>query len=364
MRNNDDPIQDLTPFRIGLDNIAENDEINAKYSEYKDDLHDCSDDLSNEGSIREEIAHAQFARKKREEMLENTDRYALKNANTNKKATNSISKTIIIFIIVFLWMVINVMIEISSMFGDISKDIINNNDLNNDLGTYEDYNNYDETDYDFVTYEDYNNYDEADTEIIEDDITYEDQIKNADQDFQNAKNNIFIETTITPEYDMILEIFNNNDKMLSNVKIQLIFYDGEDKPIKICDGFSNALFANGRNIVKIMDMPDMYERFDILISQSYVSDTIDIDISQLELYATQNEEGDFNIELTNNSEYKLDVVSTALIYYKNNKIIDVEEDSIYDIKSGRTEREEIYNFHYNNDYDRIELIINDVRIEQ
>ena len=53
---NDDPIKENNPFRIGLDNLTGDDEINSGI-EYND-LHNCSNDLSDRGSRIEEIAHA------------------------------------------------------------------------------------------------------------------------------------------------------------------------------------------------------------------------------------------------------------------------------------------------------------------
>ena len=52
---NNDPIQDYKPF--GLGNLFEKDEY------YDPNLHNCSDDLSDYGSRKEEYKHAKFAEK-------------------------------------------------------------------------------------------------------------------------------------------------------------------------------------------------------------------------------------------------------------------------------------------------------------
>lgn len=338
MRNNDDPIQDMSPFRMGLDNLTENQEINNDYSS---DLHNCSNDLSNKGSIREEIAHAEFARKRREEMLENTDRYAEKQAQMRRKTKTTFPTVFIIFIFIFFSIVVNMLATIIPLIGEMGESLLNSDYTYYDSGSYDDY--------------------EVDTE--EEYISYEDEMTMKEQIFEDARNNIHIETTLTEDRYLILDMTNENSNMLKNVMIQVIFYDVEDKPVKICEDYKTTLFANGRTVCRLTSVPDNYERFDILITQPYsYNEDKEISLADFELFVTQNNSGDFDVELKNNSEYKVSTATVAAIYYKEDRVVNIQDTVVLDIRSGGTEFDKINNYQDENSYDRVEFIINDAVI--
>lgn len=316
--NNDDPIQEVGSFRLGLDNLAENKEIN---SEYVDDLHNCSNDLSNEGSIKEEIEHAKFARMKKEELLNSTYKTYSRNydAIKNKKSLNPIAILIIIFIVL-------------GTIGDVLFSLIE-------------------------VLEENNSFVHAEPEYSNTDIFKE----STETLFEDSKNNILINATTLSDGSIILDIQNNNINLFNNIKLQTIFYDINNKPIQISENNIDTLFENGRYICNINDVPENYARFEFLITQPYIVDRININKEDIAMNWYVNDENDFEIEITNGSQYVIDSIEIVAIYYKNGSIVNINSNNIYDIKSGKTVTDSMYNFNYN-EYDSVELIINDLYI--
>lgn len=318
---NNGPIQDVSHFRLGLDNLTENIEIN---SEYSDDLHNCSNDLSNEGSIREEIEHAKFAKMKKEELLDRNSSNKTYSQNYDAiKNKKSLSPITIIIVICFL---------IASSGAPLIEVI---------ESIFEEKNSMMYIGQDYIEME---------------------NIKERKQTlFTDSKNNILINATTLSDDSIVLDIQNNNIYMFNNIKIQTIFYDINNKPIHISENNIDTLFEKGRHVCNINDVPANYERFDFLITQPYILDTVNINKEDITMSWYKNSQKDFEIQITNNSAYQLDSIEVVAIYYKEGNIVNINTNNIYDIKSGKTVNDSMYNFNYN-EYDLAELIINDMYI--
>lgn len=107
MSHNNDPIKEYKAYRWGVSNLTKDDGLS---SNYEDDLHACSNDLSEEGSIREEREHAKFAEIKRQERA---DKY--NNINNNNKSNTNAGLQIIKWIFIIFWLlpfVVNVIMGI------------------------------------------------------------------------------------------------------------------------------------------------------------------------------------------------------------------------------------------------------------
>lgn len=314
--NNDDPIQELGSFRLGLDNLTEDNEIDSNYS---NDLHNCSNDLSNEGSIREEIEHAKFARMKKEELLNRNSSNKAYSQNYDAIKTKKSINTKVILIIVFI--VIGIIGEIIEEF-------------------------------------------EKSTSFVDTEPDYsvlETTKENKEALFEDSKNNILISATTLLDGRIILDVQNNNIDVFNNVKIQTIFYDRNNKPIQISENNIDTLFENGRHICDIIDAPDAYEGFEFLITQPYIVDGININKEDISMNWYENSSNDFEIAITNNSENEIDSMEVVAIYYKNGIITDINTNNIYNIKSGKTVNDNMHNLNYD-EYDSVELIINDMYI--
>lgn len=318
--NNDDPIQEVGSFRLGLDNLTENNEINSDYS---DDLHNCSNDLSNEGSIREEIEHAKFARMKKEELLNKNSSYKSYSQNYDAiKTKKSINPTVILSIVlIVIWVMAEPFLTVIDEFSKI-------NSFFNSEPEY------------------------SDTEIFK---------ENTETLFKDYKNNILINATTIEDNSIILDVQNNNIYTFNNIKIQTIFYDINNKPIQILENDIDTLFGNGRHVCNINDVPENYAKFEFLITQPYIPDRININKEDITMNWYKNAENDFEIEISNNSEYEIDSIELVAIYYTNGNIVNININNIYDIKEGKTITDHMYNLNYG-EYDVVELIINDVYI--
>ena len=321
MKINDDPIQDVSSFRLGLDNLVENKEIN---SEYQNNLHNCSNDLSLKGSIKEEREHAEFARMKKEELLNKKIEYQRFSRNDGAiKNKKSVSPITIIIVICFL---------IASSGAPLIEVI---------ESIFEEKNS--------MVY------------IGQDYIEMENVKERKDTLFKDSKNNILINATTLSDDSIVLDIQNNNIYMFNNIKIQTIFYDINNKPIHISENNMDTFFENGRHVCNINDVPVNYERFDFLITQPYIIDMVNINKEDIVMNWYENSQKDFEIQITNNSAYQLDSIEVVAIYYKEGNIVNINTNNMYGIKSGESATDKIYNWNYE-EYDMVELIINDAYI--
>lgn len=318
MNNNDDPIQENSPLRLGVNRLIEDDE----YRTYSDDLHDCSTDLSENGSIKEEKAHADFARMRREARYNTTTFKSTINEFSNKGRKANNAAAIIVFIIFIVISAISSIMEMAS-------DMIYNSSSN--------------IDYDYGE--------------------YEREVENRKNIFEDSKNNILINSTILADR-IILDIENSNIDTFNNVKIQTVFYDEQNLPVYICEEYINTLFALGRYVCEITDVPTEYEGFNFLITQTYVTDSENINYTDLELMAGRNEDDDFEITITNYSARTIGSVEVMAVYYKDGNIVEIASGNIYDLKQSYTKHDTIYNFMEPEAYDDVKFHINDVYISE
>ena len=119
MLDNNDPIQEKKVFRVGLDDLTGNNDVNA--NEYSD-LHNCSNDLSDRGSRLEELAHARYAENKR--------KTAYSTYNTVNHTTRTINKSSkwIVYIILFLFIGIPIIEAAVGLIIAVVSESINNLD--------------------------------------------------------------------------------------------------------------------------------------------------------------------------------------------------------------------------------------------
>lgn len=218
--NNYDPIQENKKFRFGIDNLTENETIN-NFSEYSD-LHDCSDDLSDKGSKKEEYEHAKFAEQQRRNSYKSYNNY-----NYDKKQVVLLNKNkkIITYILVFFFIILPILQALLGMIigivGIVSDEII---DSINGTGDYYNY----ETEY-------------SNGSVV--------------AEFETQRDSIVVYGKMLSNKELIIETQNTSSYTMLDLRLQIIFYDGENKPIQISDLNINTLFANSKNIQKLYDAP-------------------------------------------------------------------------------------------------------------
>lgn len=248
--NDDNPIKESTPFRIGLDNLTESDDINYTddeaydaFSDPSSDFHECSNDLSDEGSRKEELAHARYAEYKRQT-------YNSSSSTTKKILVNG-QKKWIIYVILFFFVGIPVIetlaatvIGIVGLFAE----------LNDDTPTVQ------------TVYEPYEENEENSSAYNQ--ITQE---LDSQYNFDELKENIYVFPTYSVDGRMNFEVKNENDEAVYDAKIQIIFFDELDKPINITQLDEYTLLPKSTSTHEIYNVPK-HKKYEVLITDKYAED--------------------------------------------------------------------------------------------
>lgn len=226
MLDNNDPIQEKRVFRVGLDDLTENNDVNANtYS----DLHNCSNDLSDRGSRLEEIAHARYAESKR--------RNSYSSYNSSKTTTTA-SKWIT-FIILFICIGIPIIEAIVGVIVAVVSESIEN--LDNYSDNSEDY-SYSDT------------YNEA---MYPGGVSCGSKLTLVDSTMDYTNNVLSVEVENIDYYED-----------LDNYKIEVIFYNVNDRPIEVIDLQINKLKANEVVTKEVYNVPTDMARYDFIITEN------------------------------------------------------------------------------------------------
>ena len=245
---NDDPIKENNPFRIGLDNLTGNDEINSGI-EYND-LHNCSNDLSDRGSRIEEIAHAKFAEAQRRNTYKNT--YSASSERVKKVVITKNPKNIITGIIVAYIAFNLVGTVIASIIGGIGS-FVSNTSQESYIPSYE--------------------YSYNDT-VVDGDYNYEGEsvIPNFTVETDIMKENVHIEAGKSDNGNLMIRLENQAPDTMYSTRVQLIFFDAENKPISVTDLNVYTLYSNETETIEVHNIPE-YTSYNFLISDRYADDT-------------------------------------------------------------------------------------------
>ncbi len=186
---------------------------------------------------------------------------------------------------------------------------------------------------DFSAYLDVNNNEE--NNIQNEEIDYEELERQKKEKFEQQKNNLIITSQILDiDGKLIATIYNGNEEGIDNVLVQVIFYNGEDKPIKIDERTIDVFDSQSEYFLFFEHTPKAYERCEFLITKenfynSYNSNRNKISFS----FEEKSDQNIIEISGKNESEHKIQRVNFAIIYYdENDQIIAIREGSEYDIK--------------------------------
>lgn len=168
-------------------------------------------------------------------------------------------------------------------------------------------------------------------------IDYEEREKQKIQKFEEQKNNLIITSQILDiDGKLISTIHNGNQESIENLLVQVIFYDGEDKPIKIDQNTIDIFDSETDYYMFFEDTPKGYERCEFLITKKdyydfYISRKNDISFNVEE--NNNDDENVIEIVGKNNSNDKVRKINFAIVYYnENDQIIAIREESQYDVK--------------------------------
>ena len=188
---------------------------------------------------------------------------------------------------------------------------------------------------DFSAYLDVNNNEDEGNKIENEEIDYEELERQKREKFEQQKNNLVITSQMLDiDGKLIATIYNGNEETIENVLVQVIFYNGEDKPIKIDEKTIEVFDNQSDYFLFFEDTPKSYERCEFLITKENFYNNYNS--KKDEISFTVKEKADENvIEISgkNNSDHKIQRVNFAVVYYnENNQIIAIRESSQYDIK--------------------------------
>lgn len=192
----------------------------------------------------------------------------------------------------------------------------------------------------FGNYNYENNYENADEEF-ESYIEKETDNRNK---FESQKANIVIQDVFfSKNKELIVAILNGNNEPITDLKLEVIFYDDENKPIEIDSATLGILEKDTEAYLKFIETPEKFERYEFLISKDYywyknleyVSDKISYETVENAEYTS--------LVVKNNYSKTISEIDFQIVYYdKNDNVIDVETVYVNEIKRNRTEKRELY----------------------
>lgn len=303
---NNDPIKDYNEVNLKIDRLKEKMEMYVGYDEQVTDLHDCSNDLSDKGSKKEEYEHAKYAEKIRQKMNTNSNNTktgfdAWSQSEQKKKANNS---SIIIVIVIFI---------IFYVFSGIAEII-------------EEFVSLFENSYDSFYVEDYDN----ETNISQ---------------FQAYTDNIETSIITANQNETYVEIYNSNAESYENLKLEAIFYDEYEEVIETKFIYINILLGNNYHYFEISDAPVNYDSYEINILDNYGEYTSiskdDFIVEFKNEYVGYNED---NILLTSNCYEDLKHLEVKVVYSNTNGEISFKSADFYDIDWGDVKQNNIYSY--------------------
>lgn len=200
------------------------------------------------------------------------------------------------------------------------------------------------------------------------DLNDENDVSKSSIDLNVAKSNIIVENSFYDvEKKLNFLIRNDNDFDISDISVEVAFYDGTDKLVEIdrCD--IDLLPSKEKQYVCFDETPELSERYDVLISvaeyefYNYKSHIEDVTFECV----VNKEDEEIIIKGKNNSNDVLDVIAFEIIYYdKENKILKVKEAYDFDVKRNRSfEIEEYMNLYDSETYDEIPYDRYEIRLK-
>lgn len=333
---NNDPIKEYNSIDLKLERLKEKSEMASIGDDPITDLHDCSNDLSDSGSKKEEIEHAKFSYEIRQKI--NKKEYKSKDVWSSSKNETVINpnKKFMIFVII--------LISISFAFPVLF--FIVGNLIGSAIMDVAD---------EFMT--DYINESQYVQEVYGDENLTEDN-------FEEYLENIDINMNKMQDNNIYMQINNTNERSISNVNVEIVFLDANYKVLKVCKEYIDILIGNNMQFFNIYDAPKNFSSFQYTIEKGY--DCCYSEMSTKNVILTTEkilEDGyyDTKVSIQNNTGKKLNSVEFVIVYLKDEEMKLIETQYMFDIETGEKEYDELCLFKYN-EFDEAVILINDIDI--
>lgn len=168
---------------------------------------------------------------------------------------------------------------------------------------------------------------------LEEDVNYELLEKQALEKFESQKPNLNITNQVLDINSRLIAVLHNgNQENISEVLVQVIFYNEQNIPIKIDECYVNVIEANADYYMSFEGTPKQYSRCDFLISKDLIENNIShkSDIT----FSVAEEEGIQKIKGKNNSNSTVSELEFSVIYYNEaNQIIGLEIIGDYEVEA-------------------------------
>ena len=178
-------------------------------------------------------------------------------------------------------------------------------------------------------------------EFYKEDIDYEELNENEEKRLEEEVSNIIIKKEfIDINRNLGIVINNQNGETTSGILIQVIFYNSENKPIKIAENSTNILESNIDYYITFTNTPEEYERYEFLISKEYEDLSIKSLKNSITYDVKEKNEDEIIISGKNSSSEIIDEIEFLLIYFDENDNI-LAVDNIYEYDIGKKKKFEI-----------------------
>lgn len=205
----------------------------------------------------------------------------------------------------------------------------------------------------FGSYNDYNLFEDTDEEIT----SYIEKEEALKSKFEEQKNNIIIKNTFfSKNKELMVLISNNNNDVITDLRVEVVFYNGENKIIEIDSAIVSIIEKESECYIKFLNTPEEFERYDFFISKDYYwYDNTEYVTNQISYEVIEKNDIN-NLVVKNNYSKDISEVDFQIVYYdENNNVIDAENIHIDELKKNRIQTEELYlDLFDNKTYDQID----------
>lgn len=214
---------------------------------------------------------------------------------------------------------------------------------------------YNEMNYEYSDFGDdseYQEYLEKYSEEFDSYSEYKENVQN--EEFKLSKENIKI-NGYENENELICEVFNGNEENITDLRLYVIYYDNEKRPVAIEEEHIDLIYGEN-NFYCEFDINQDSLTHEFLLVKDYDSDMTVINRQDMKIAANKNED-EIIVNVKNNSNIKIDTLQTCLICYDiEGKICDIETRYIFDLKAGKEDSVDFYNF--DNKMETYKVVIN------
>ena len=169
---------------------------------------------------------------------------------------------------------------------------------------------------------------------------YKENIQN--EEFKLSKEKIKI-NGYENDNKLICEVFNENEENVTDLRLYVIYYDNEKRPIAIEENYIDLIYGKNSFYCEFDISPDSLTH-EFLLVKDYDSNMTVINLQDIQIETNENED-EIITNVKNNSKIKVDTLQVCLISYNNEgKIYDIETRYIFDLKAGKEDSIDFYDF--------------------